>query len=133
MATRGRKGQGLPLNVIVIAAIAILVLVIVIMFATGSMSKLFGGTQLIGTEVTPNQISSFKIGCNQACFSAQQLANTESDWKTSEYCQRTLSGIGKCWDANVTCTKNETILGVEKSFGPKADKPVLGASYNFVC
>jgi len=119
-----KGGQGLPLNVIVIAAISILVLVLVIMFATGSLGKLFKGTQQLGEAATPEQIATFRIGCEQACFQAQQLADTPEEWEASEYCNRMIKVnetgtiVNKhCWEPPVTseCIKTTEQFG---TFGP---------------
>lgn len=112
-----RKGQGLPVNLIIILIIGIIILLLVIAFATGTLGKLFGGAKELGEAVTPEQVATFRIGCKQACFSAEQLADTKGEWTNSDYCQRKL-GSYNCWSKNVTvdCSKNVTIEGVEYMF-----------------
>jgi hypothetical protein len=115
-----KRGQGLPVNLIVILIIGIIILLLVVAFATGSISKLFGGAKNIGEAVTPDQVATFRIGCAQACFSAQQLADTQGEWTSSSYCTKELpNGTDtaiKCWDAGTECSKNVTISGVEYMF-----------------
>ena len=110
-----KGGQGLPLNVIVLAAISVIVLVMFIAFATGSFSKLFKGTETLGEAVTPEQIATFRIGCEQACFQAKQLADSPEEWNSSTYCCRTLNisnVITHCYEnpVGVECGK-ETSIG----------------------
>lgn len=109
-----KRGQGLPLNLIVIAAIAVLVLVLVVAFATGAIGKLFGGARIISEAATPDEIAAFKIGCEQSCFSAQQLSDTDTEFIKSGYCNKTIpvnetGTIVKkhCWQDPVDsgCTK----------------------------
>lgn len=98
------RGQGLPISTIVLAAIAVLVLVIIIGFTTGSLNKLFRSAQTISGSVTPDEVASFRIGCEQACFQAKQLADTQTKFKNSDYCSRGLvngSQTIKCWQAGV--------------------------------
>ena len=83
-----RGGQGLPLNVIVLAVVAILTLTLIILFATGSLGKLFKSTKTLEETVTPDQVATFRIGCEQSCFSARQFVNTQSEWTNSAYCNR---------------------------------------------
>lgn len=104
-----KKAQGLPLNTIVLAVIAIIVLVVVILFATGNLSKLFGSTQTIVSGSTPDEVAAFRIACKQACFQAQQLADTQAEWVTSKYCDTKYKVLDNnvekhCWDY-VSCTK----------------------------
>jgi hypothetical protein len=118
----GRRGQGLPLNVIVIAAIAIIVLVLVIAFATGALGKLFGGAKTFVDVATPEQVATFRISCEQACFAAQQLADSPEEWKASDYCDRTIKVndtatntiLDKhCWESPVVseCSKQTEQFG----------------------
>lgn len=129
MAIGGRKGQGLPINLIVILIIGVLILLLVIAFATGSITKLFGGTKNIGEAVTPDQVATFRIGCSQGCFSAQQLANTEGDWKKSDYCARKLlNGTStdiKCWHIGADCSKKSTIDGTNYLFNSTGDGGII--------
>ena len=134
MAKGGRKGQGLPINLIVIVAIAVLVLVLVIAFATGSLSKLFGGAKLLSETATPDQAAAFKIGCEQACFSAQQLSNTENSWGNSSYCGRIISTTESgnnthCWEAPVVseCSKSITLADGSKKTCAGAGKACICA------
>lgn len=104
-----KKAQGLPLNMIVLAVIAIIVLVVVILFATGNLSKLFGSAQTIISGSTPDEVAAFRIACKQACFQAQQLADVQSEWATSKYCDQNYKVLDNkvekhCWDY-VSCTK----------------------------
>jgi len=105
-----KGGQGLPLETIIIAAMAILVLVIVLLFATGAWSRLMGGEKVLESEATPEQISGFKLGCENACFQAKQLADNPDEWRNSDYCQKNLivnnTPLYKCWEANVSCSKD---------------------------
>lgn len=108
------RGQGLPISTIVLAAIAVLVLVILVAFTTGSLNKLFTSTQTISGSVTPDEVASFRIGCEQACFQAKQLADTQTKFTNSDYCSRNLvnsSQTIKCWQAGVgvDCIYNITL------------------------
>ena len=109
-----KKGQGLPLNMIVLAAIAVLILVLVVAFSTGSWGKLFRGIQTIQQGATPEEITGFRIGCEQSCFQVQQLVDTENEFLNSEYCRRSVktNETGslqdtRCWQppSNVECSK----------------------------
>mgnify|MGYP001318981788 CR=1 FL=1 len=102
-----KRGQGLPLETIVVAAIAVLVLVVIILFATGSFAKLFGSQKVLTEQVTPDQLTSFKIGCEQACFQVKQLAKNADDFKASSYCTTKKLGSLQCWSENVSviCSK----------------------------
>ncbi|MGC8941011.1 MAG: hypothetical protein ACP5JY_03180, partial [Candidatus Nanoarchaeia archaeon] len=71
-----KKGLELPISMIAVVIIVVLVLMLAILFTTGMLTKLFKGTQQVGEAVTPEQITAFKVGCQQACFAAQQMANT---------------------------------------------------------
>jgi hypothetical protein len=102
----GKRSQGLPLSFIVIAVLAVLVLVLILGFATGTIPKLFGGAKMLAEEATPEQTASFRLGCEQACNYAKQLADTEEEWKASDYCKR-LRDKKHCWHADVAvfCSK----------------------------
>jgi len=102
-----KKGMELPMNIIAIAIIVILVLTLVILFATGMLTKLFKGTQQVSEAATPEELTAFKVGCQQACFTAQQLVKSEDEWKDSEYCTKyIMNGSSKLYCYNVTtCTK----------------------------
>ncbi len=117
-----RKGQGLPINLIVIAIIGVIVLLLVVAFATGTLGKLFGGTKELSESVTPEQVATFRIGCKQACFGAQQLADTPGEWKKSDYCNRTIGGQ-RCWEIGAECSKNTTIEGVKWYFNATGNNP----------
>jgi len=116
----GRRGQGLPLNVIVIAAIAIIVLVLVVAFATGALGKLFGGAKTFVDIATPEQVATFRISCEQACFGAQQLADSPEEWKASDYCSKIIKvnetgtvSDKHCWEQPVVseCSKQTEQFG----------------------
>lgn len=112
----GRKGQGLPISFIVLAVMGLLVLVIVLTI-TGVLPKLFSSTKMMADAATPEQVTGFRIGCEQACFQAKQLADTENEWKWSEYCTRKIKteqdAETHCWESpvSVDCTKT-TELGI---------------------
>lgn len=105
-----KRGQGLPLETIVIIAAAVIVLVIVLLFATGAFSRLFGGERILESEATPEKIASFRLGCENACFQAKQLAHNSDDWRNSNYCTKRLivnnTPLYDCWTANVSCSKD---------------------------
>ena len=103
-----KRGQGLPLETIIIVAVAVLVLVIVLLFATGAWSRLIGGEQIIAQTVTPEQISGFRLGCENYCFQAKQLANNPAEWAASDYCTKRLNNTRPCWGENITviCSKD---------------------------
>lgn len=106
-----KRGQGLPLETIIIAALAVLVLVIVLLFATGAWSRLIAGEKIIEQAATPEQIAGFRLGCENACFQAKQLADNPNEWKVSDYCTKSLKSnttTYKCWTANVSveCSKD---------------------------
>ena len=93
---KSKRGQGLPLETIVLAVIAIIILVLIILFLTGNLGKLFGTTQQLGEEITPDEIAAFRLGCEQACFSAKQLVDSEAEFKLSSYCVRNISNTVFC-------------------------------------
>ena len=100
----------MPLETIVILAVAIMVLVLIVLFATGAFSRLFGSQRTLEQSVTPDQVASFRIGCEQACFQAQQLSKNQDGFLASDYCKRTIPAINgvHCWDTNVSvsCSKS---------------------------
>ena len=111
------KAQGLPMNAIVLAAIAMLVLVVVLGFATGSFNRLFKSVKTL-ESVTPEQVSGFKIGCDQACFAEQQLTRNPIDFSKSEYCTKVLKNATRslnCWDVGTSCNFN---VASKKCGGP---------------
>ncbi|MEM4713990.1 MAG: hypothetical protein QXQ79_00380 [Candidatus Nanoarchaeia archaeon] len=97
-----KKAQGLPMSVIAIAIIVILTLVLVILFITGTLPNLFAKTRIVGEELGAEENTTFRLACEQACFSAQQLADNLDEWKLSEYCTKRLKGF-KCSDVGVYC------------------------------
>lgn len=108
-----QKGQGLPINTLVLAAIAILVLIMIIAFATGTFSRLFKGVSTIEQGATPEELTGFRVGCEQACFAAKQLTRTTHQFEASDYCKRTIKVnetnklVSKnCWQSpiNVSCS-----------------------------
>jgi hypothetical protein len=103
-----RGGQGLPLETIVLAAVAILILVMIVLFATGSFAKLFGSQKTLSEQATPDQLASFRIGCEQACFQAQQLSKNADDFKRSDYCTTKKLGDLHCWSENVSVSCSKT-------------------------
>jgi len=103
----GKRGQGLPLETIVIVIITILVLIIVILFATGSLGRLLGGARMLEEEITPDQLATFRLGCENACFTAEQLTDSIDEFRASDYCHRNISNT-------VFCHSQQT--GVDCSF-----------------
>ncbi|MEM2954638.1 MAG: hypothetical protein QW625_01640 [Candidatus Nanoarchaeia archaeon] len=97
-----KKAQGLPMSVIAIALIVVITLVLVILFITGTLPNLFTKTRIVGEELGAEENTSFRLACEQACFSAQQLADNLNEWKSSEYCTKKLKGYN-CWQVGVHC------------------------------
>jgi len=123
-----KRGQGLPIQFIVIAAIAVLVLVIVIAWATGAFGGLFRGLSAI-SAATPEEISAFRIKCENACFEAKQLVKSEDAWKNSEYCRITIKNVDQngdvhCWQEPIValCEFNIIEVGVEKTCKAEGDQ-----------
>ncbi len=122
-----RKGQGLPLTVIVIAAISIIVLVLIVAFSTGAFGKLFGSTKTFIDVASPEEISTFRLGCEQACFSAKQLANTVAKFENSGYCERKLVNKTETGTENIHCWQSTVVVDCEYTIVlPEGEKTCKG-------
>ena len=80
-----KRAQGLPLNAIVLAVIAIIVLVLVVIFATGGLSKLFGGITTVGGQTS--DLGTAQVACQSACNSLK-VGASEAMFKSSSYCTK---------------------------------------------
>ena len=104
------------MNFVILAIIAILVLTLVIMFATGSFGRLTKQLRATEEAATPDEITTFRLGCEQAC-NANKLVKTEIAWRSSTYCTRTHyiseeEPIVHCWKAPLGVPCSGTVGGV---------------------
>ena len=72
------------MNMIVFLAIALLILVLVVTFATGGISKLFGGLTTTG----PSELETVKNNCQRLCDDAKLKVDAQGYdvWETTPYC-----------------------------------------------
>ena len=92
---------------IVVIIIAVIILTLIILFATGTLGKLFGTTTVLGEAATPEDITSYKLECENACYQAKQLSDSTTEWLWSSYCTKTFS--------NIDVNKDEEITNEEKN------------------
>ncbi len=82
-----KKAQ-ISMNMIVFLAIALLILVLVVTFATGGITRLFGGLVSTGT----GDLDRIKADCLASCTDAQSKVSTlgTDAWTATGYCTATI-------------------------------------------
>lgn len=117
-----KKAQTLSTHFIIVIIIAVILLVIIIAFATGALGSMFGTINIAQSAATSDDVSLFRIGCDNACFEAKELVKNEMQWQFgSKYCTDTIwvddSGdkikdsdeVKHCWDSPVYSTCEFTL------------------------